>query len=152
RPTLAAAMVRLAEAGPHHRVLDPMCGAGTLLAEQLVSASRFRGANRAVWGGDLEQAAVRSAAANLRKLGAAQLCRWDARRLPLPAAACDRLLCTPPFGKQLGEPEDIGPLYRRVLPEFDRVLKPDGRAVLIVSEQPALREAAREAGWKSERL
>jgi 23S rRNA G2445 N2-methylase RlmL len=152
RPTLAAAMVRLAEVGPHHRVLDPMCGAGTLLAEQCVAASRFRGVNRAVWGGDLEQAAVRAAAANLRKLGGAYLCRWDAASLPLPDAAFDRLLCNPPFGKQLGEPEDIGPLYERLLPQFDRVLKPDGRAVLLVSDQAALRQAVRATGWKSERL
>ena len=33
RPTLAAAMVRLAGVAPGQVVLDPMCGAGTLLAE-----------------------------------------------------------------------------------------------------------------------
>src|SRR5262249_51077789 len=33
RPSIAAAMVRLAEIKPKHRVLDPMCGAGTILAE-----------------------------------------------------------------------------------------------------------------------
>ncbi len=32
RPTVAAAMVRLAGAGPGHVILDPMCGAGTILA------------------------------------------------------------------------------------------------------------------------
>src|SRR5579884_1663777 len=38
RPTVAAAMVRLADAGPGQVVLDPMCGAGTILAEQLEAA------------------------------------------------------------------------------------------------------------------
>src|SRR5262249_43342817 len=38
RPTIAAAMVRLAEVKPGHVVLDPMCGAGTILAEALTSA------------------------------------------------------------------------------------------------------------------
>jgi 23S rRNA G2445 N2-methylase RlmL len=35
RPTLAAAMVRLAGARANQVFLDPMCGAGTILAEQL---------------------------------------------------------------------------------------------------------------------
>src|SRR5206468_2799148 len=38
RPTVAAAMVRLAEARPKQVVLDPMCGAGTILAEQMQTA------------------------------------------------------------------------------------------------------------------
>src|SRR5438094_843688 len=42
RPTVAAAMVRLAEVRPGQAVLDPTCGAGTLLAEQLLAAAKFR--------------------------------------------------------------------------------------------------------------
>ena len=63
--------------------------------------------------------------------------RWDATRLPLPDASADHILCNPPFGKQLSDPAAIGPLYRRMLPEFNRVLKPGGRAVLLVSDLPA---------------
>jgi 23S rRNA G2445 N2-methylase RlmL len=151
RPTLAAAMVRLAGARPHDRVLDPLCGAGTLLAEHLLWAERFRGTDRPVMGGDIEQGAVRAATANLRKLGRALLARWDATRLPLPDAVVERILCNPPFGKQLGEPDDVGPLYQRLLPEFDRVLKAGGRAVLLVADQAALRSAARPVGWRLER-
>ena len=57
-------------------------------------------------------------------------------------------MSNPPFGKQLSRPEEIGPLYRRMVPEYDRVLKPGGRAVLLVSEGALLRDAARTAGWK----
>ena len=35
--------------------------------------------------------------------------------------------------------------------EYARVLRPGGLAVLIVSDAPALREPAREAGWKLRR-
>jgi 23S rRNA G2445 N2-methylase RlmL len=150
RPTLAAALVRLADAGPTQVVLDPMCGAGTILAEQL-EASRARRQRVQVWGGDLDQGAVRAAAANLRRLGSASLARWDAARLPLPAACVDRVVSNPPFGKQLGRPEEVGPLYRRALAEQDRVLRPGGRAVLLVSDYPALRDAARAVGWRPER-
>lgn len=150
RPTLAAAMVQLADARPAQVVLDPMCGAGTILAEQLEAARAGR-RRLQLWGGDLEPGAVRAAAANLRRLGRVLLARWDAARLPLPGACVDRVLSNPPFGKQLSRPEEVGPLYRRALAEQDRVLRPGGRAVLLVSDEAALREAARAVGWKSER-
>jgi 23S rRNA G2445 N2-methylase RlmL len=151
RPTVAAAMVRLAGARPPQVVLDPMCGAGTILAEQLVVGwDRERGQVR-VWGGDLEMAAVRAAAINLRKLGQPQLVCWDARRLPLAPASVDRVVSNPPFGKQLSSPEEIGPLYRQMVQEYDRVLRPGGLAVLLVSEPAVLREAALGVSWQPAR-
>lgn len=149
RPTIAAAMIRLAEIRPRHLVLDPMCGAGTLLAERLAAASEIRGGCAPVWGGDSDFSAVRAASVNLRRLGSALLTRWDARRLPLEANSVDRILCNPPFGKQLGRPETIGPLYSDLLRECDRVLRSGGHAVLIVSAAAALRQAAGDVGWKT---
>jgi 23S rRNA G2445 N2-methylase RlmL len=151
RPTLAAAMVRLAEARPGQVVLDPLCGAGTLLAEQLAVGWQ-RGAGQVqVWGGDIDAAALRAAGTNLQRLGRPLLARWDAARLPLPDQSVDRIVSNPPFGKQLGRPEDVGPLYRRVLAEGNRVLRQGGRAVLLVSDAAALKEAARAVGWKPQR-
>jgi 23S rRNA G2445 N2-methylase RlmL len=150
RPTVAAAMVRLAGARPGQVVVDPMCGAGTILAEQLAAADRFRGGVR-VCGGDIEHAAVRAAAANLRRLGEAQLCRWDARRLPLASASVDHIISNPPFGKQLSSPAEVGPLYAAMVRVYDRVLRPGGQAVLLASDAQALRAPAEEAGWKSKR-
>ena len=148
RPTLAAAMVRLAGAGPNQVVLDPMCGAGTLLAEQL-EADRMRGKNvTRIWGGDQDPAALRAAGTNLRRLGQALLCRWDATRLPLPDHVVDALVSNPPFGKQLGRAEEMGLLYREMLVEYNRVLRPGRLAVLLVSDWPRLQAAARAVGWK----
>jgi 23S rRNA G2445 N2-methylase RlmL len=147
RPTLAAAMVRLAEIKPHQTVLDPMCGAGTILAEVLEHARQLP-SPVAVWGGDVDAAALRAAGSNLRRLGRALLARCDAARLPLPDESVDRLVSNPPFGKQLSRPEDIEPLYGRVLVEYDRVLKPFGRAVLLVANVRILAEATRAIGWK----
>jgi 23S rRNA G2445 N2-methylase RlmL len=150
RPSIAAAMVRLAGAGPGMTVLDPACGAGTILAEQCDLARR-RGGGVDVWGGDIDPAAVRAAADNLRRLGPARLARWDARRLPLPGASVDRVVTNPPFGKQLGEPAEIGPLYRDLAREWDRVLRPGGRAVVLVAEAGLLRQAVRAVGWRPTR-
>src|SRR5262249_35760354 len=102
-------------------------------------------------GGDIERSAVRAARDNLRHFDEMLLARWDATRLPLPPASVDRVVSNPPFGKQLGDPEEIGPLYARAVAEYDRVLRPQGRAVLLVSEPAALKEAARAVGWKEQR-
>src|SRR5439155_3721538 len=132
---------------PRQVVLDPMCGAGTILAEvlELARAGEIRLAG--VWAGDLDASALRAAGPNLRRLGRVLLARWDARYLPLPDQSVDRIICNPPFGKQLGRPEDIGPLYRRFLTECDRILHRRGRAVLLASDQSALKEAAAAVGW-----
>ncbi len=151
RPTVAAAMVRLAGVRPGHVVLDPMCGAGTLLAEHLNAARAVRGDHKPPLGGDLDYSAARAAAVNLRRVGPAHILRWDARRLPLGDASVDRILSNPPFGKQLETPEAIGPLYRAMIPEYDRVLRPGGWAVLLTSEAPVLYAAGRAAGWKAVR-
>jgi 23S rRNA G2445 N2-methylase RlmL len=142
RPVVAAAMVRLAQVQPQQLLLDPMCGVGTILAERLLADRRAR-----VIGGDLEEPAVRAAQDNLRHLGEAWLARWDARQLPLADHSIPCVASNPPFGKQLGEPEDIGMLYAELVYEIDRVLQPGGRAVLLVSDVAALARAARAVSW-----
>lgn len=147
RPSVAAAMVRLAGAAPGQTVLDPMCGAGTILAEQ-AELDRLRGAGPTVKvGGDLDRNATRAAAANTKRVHPLVLARWDAARLPLPAGSVDRVVTNPPFGKQLSSPEEVGPLYRTAVGELDRVLRPEGRAVFLVADAERLREAVRPVGW-----
>ena len=40
-------------------------------------------------------------------------------------------------------------MYDNIVAEWDRVLKPGGRAVLLVSEQDALKESIRPHGWRA---
>jgi 23S rRNA G2445 N2-methylase RlmL len=147
RPTVAAAMVRLAGAAPGMTVLDPFCGAGTILAEQIELSRRRKAGAVRVLGGDLDPNAVFVARENLARLGPAGLARWDARALPLASACVDRVVSNPPFGKQLSTPEEVGPLYAAAAAEWDRVLVPGGRAVLLVAEPDALRAAVTPFGW-----
>ncbi|MCI0642684.1 MAG: RNA methyltransferase [Gemmataceae bacterium] len=174
RPTLAAAMVRLADLKPMQTILDPLCGAGTILAEAAL-ATRGRhlhsvggegshslpspwgrgvggegpgGWNLTLLGGDIEPRHVHFAEANLRKLASVQLSTWDARDLPLEGASVDRIICNPPFGKQLSSPGEIGPLYRALVREWDRALKKRGRVVVLVAEASEIKGAAQSAGWR----
>lgn len=151
RPTMAAAMVRLAGAAPGDWVLDPMCGAGTIMGEQIELSKRRRAGRVEVIGGDIEMNALRAAAANLRKVGPVLLSHWDAGRLPLGTQSIDRIVSNPPFGKQLSSPEEIGPLYRSLAAESDRVLKDGGRAVFLVSEMAELRDALRPYQWQPQK-
>jgi 23S rRNA G2445 N2-methylase RlmL len=156
RPTVAAALVRLADLKPNQTVLDPMCGAGTLLAEAYLATKGRKTSDGGDWamrfvGGDIEPSHVRAAQANLRQFGITDVRAWDARKLPIEDASIDRMLCNPPFGKQLSTPEEIVPLYRESVREMNRALRPGGKAVLIVADARALRSAVERVGWKEQR-
>src|SRR5262249_33087236 len=152
RPTVAAAMVRLADIRPGQRILDPMCGAGTILAETFLGSQSGVGrANLHIRGGDLDQHAWRAARATLARRGEPPLIRWDARRLPLANETVDRVICNLPFGVKLEKPEDIPQLYRRVLPELNRLLRPGGRAVLLAADINAIQGVVRKLPWKTVR-
>jgi tRNA G10 N-methylase Trm11 len=123
-------------------VLDPMCGAGTLLGEaRLMLQSNGRGKLNLL-GGDVDLDALECASLNLRSLGGGTFCRWDSRRLPLGDQTVDRVLCNLPFGITYGAGEDLGWLYTRVFKEMRRVLKPQGMAIVLTSEADTARAAA----------
>ena len=148
RPTAAAAMVRLAGIAPGMTVLDPMCGAGTILAETIELCNQRKTPMVTLVGGDLDPNAVFVTSQNLEHVGRAQLARWDVRRLPLADDSVDRIISNPPFGKQLLTPQDVVPLYAQMAQQFDRVMRAGGRAVLLVAEYDPLREALRAVRWK----
>ena len=152
RPTVAGAMVRLAGIGPGMTVLDPMCGAGTILAEAAEIAGRRRGDPVQVLGGDIDANAVFVASQNLGKMNAIRIARWNASCLPLAESSVDRIISNPPFGKQLSSPEEIVGLYKAAAREWNRVLKPGGRAVLLVMEQDLLNDVLRPYRWNPTRL
>jgi 23S rRNA G2445 N2-methylase RlmL len=134
-----------------------MCGAGTILAEQLAVLRGPLKGKVQVFGGDRNLEALRTARANLRVFDEVPLFQWDATRLPLADGCIDRIISNPPFGKQLASPEEIGPLYRGMVAAYNRVLRPGGTAVLLVSEFAVLRDAIKmgptksKVNWKSVR-
>lgn len=145
-PVVAAYVVRLASLHLAEIVLDPFCGAGTLLVE----AARLMRPGR-VLGGDDDQHALALASRNLdpRTATALQprpsvphaLRQWDARALPLEDASVDRIVSNLPYGKRVGRHRLNQELYHGALAEMRRVLRPDGVLALVTEHKKALRAA-----------
>jgi 23S rRNA G2445 N2-methylase RlmL len=132
RPTVAAAMLSLGGAEPGDVVLDPACGAGTVLIEAAELGAT-------ALGGDVDMAALAAAATNISRAGApVGLARWNARRLPLPAGAVGRVVTNLPWGRQVQVDSQLATFYREASQEIERVLAPGGRAVLLTSEPELL--------------
>ncbi len=129
RPVVAAAMISLTEPAPEDRFLDPMAGSGTLLVERAAA-----GPFRHLYGSDTSRAALAAMRTNTRHLREVDCESWDARTLPLPDASIDAVATNLPFGKQVIPGADLPALYRSVLLEMQRVLRPGGRMVVLVGD------------------
>jgi tRNA (guanine6-N2)-methyltransferase len=149
--TIAAAMVELSRPRPDDRVLNLMCGSGTILVERL---ARGRAALSA--GCDLDPAALAASRANLEAAGLARstaLARMDATALGVGDASFDVLLADLPYGHRMGSHQGNAALYPAVLAEAARVTRPGG-ALLAVTHELKLFQRCLEAEaprWRVER-
>src|SRR5581483_1471891 len=128
--------------GAEDVVVDPMCGAGTILIER---AHLARYAMLAGYDRDAE--ALAAAAANIgpryKPIG---LARADAARIPMRAGAATHLVTNLPWGTKYGSHPENRRLYPRLFEEFARVVRPGGRLVLITAERALMHDAAAR-GW-----
>jgi tRNA (guanine6-N2)-methyltransferase len=127
KPTVAAALLTLARITPGMRLLDPCCGAGTILVEAApVEAFAL--------GGDNDPGALTAAQINSRAAGiVVQLQRWDARVLPVADSSIDRIVCNLPWGREVPVDATLGALYSDICTQMRRVLAPGGRIALLTS-------------------
>ena len=144
---MAWAMLRLAgHPGAGARLLDPFCGSGTILLEAGVV---WPGVVRV--GSDRDPRAVEGAWRNLvhnRLAGGARVVRADARALHRELGERDfaRIVTNPPFGRLLGSRLRFFDFYTRFLDAAARVLRPEGRMVLLAQKRDALRAAVERHG------
>jgi 23S rRNA G2445 N2-methylase RlmL len=129
---VAAALVWLAgaeghRAQPRMSLLDPFCGAGTILAEAGLMGFK-------ALGGDVLGEALDAARENLSRASvSAPVEQWDAQRLPLMDHSIDRVVTNMPWGRQIRTDSALAQLYRVSFSEMLRVLAPDGRMVALTS-------------------
>lgn len=125
RPTVAAAMVKLAGA-PGLPFLDPCCGSGTILGEAAVGGWDVDGI-------DIDPAAVGIARRNVRNC---HVQVGDARDLPFDAQSVGACGSNLPFGGQFTVQGDRDRWLGTVLAEMMRVTREGGRVVLLAPKLP----------------
>lgn len=135
-PVIGAVMVRLAKIEDGQTVLDPFCGAGTLL----VLAGEMAKPGLLI-GGDVQSSWARAARTNVHSRGLdGSLLNVDAQRLPFPNGSIDRIIANMPFGKRVGTHKHNIQMYPAALREISRVMTPRGRAVLLTEDKRLFRE------------
>ncbi|GAA1283811.1 hypothetical protein Psi02_29720 [Planotetraspora silvatica] len=131
-PPLAAGMARMAGIRPGDTILDPCCGAGTLLIEAAMQQPQAR-----LYGVDLDVRALSAAEENAAGLPVA-VGRADAGRLPFPDGGVDRVLSNPPWGGQVAARGLLAASSSRWWAELRRVLAPGGTAVVLLPDADGL--------------
>lgn len=141
KPTVAAALCVLGNVQAGQVVLDPFCGAGTILTEAAACGAT-------IIGGDINPAAVLASQENLQNAGVTgEIHHWDAQDIPLKDKSVDVILSNPPWGGQV-QADNLELLYSRACGEMQRVIKPGGRIVLLT--ETFFTEQDFFAGWTPE--
>jgi putative N6-adenine-specific DNA methylase/tRNA (guanine6-N2)-methyltransferase len=146
RPTVAAAMLRLAGAhrGPG-RLADPLCGAAVIPVE----AARVN-PELEIEASDWDAPTVEVARATLRNHGLEIPVRvLDARAL---GASCgtpfDYIVTDPPYGMRQAKRARLTAFYRELLESFTGALAPAGRIVVIVVKHRVFEAALERTGLR----
>ena len=144
RPTIAAAMVELADVQDGQAVLDPMCGTGTLLLE---CSRRFPGAG--LFGFDRSAKAVATATGRLGRT--ATIRRRELDELDYAPGTFDRIVTNLPWGDQT---PIRGPVYTKGVAKLFDCVADDGVVVLLTSRRDLLEPTLRRlrARWKTTRV
>lgn len=146
RPVNAAAAVQLAKAylQPNASVLDPFCGAGTMLIERNKAVR-----SRVSYGIDIQADAVAKAKINTE--AANQTIHYinrdffDFKHEHL----FDEIITDMPFVIGRTTEEDILQLYRRFFQKAGELMKEDGTMVLYSHNRDFVRQLASANGWKA---
>ncbi|MCC5943712.1 MAG: methyltransferase domain-containing protein [Bernardetiaceae bacterium] len=140
KPTIAFALLQLANIQVGNRVLDPTCGSGTIPIE----AAHIWGNSIEIIGHDLQLENVEGALQNATSEGfegLIQFAQVDARTLDTSLSKpVDRIIANLPFGVQSGKNISLKALYETFLLSAHGVLSADGRIVLMTMRGGVLRD------------
>lgn len=140
---VAAAAWRWLGVGADQRIVNAMCGSGTLAIERAALGPFARLVGIDLDADALEATAENAAAAGLqvdsdlapaaREDGRAVLALRlaDATATDLASASFDVLVADPPWGDAIGEVGELPALYRALLAEAARLVRPGGQALIV---------------------
>lgn len=145
KPSIAYAMVRLAEVKPGMKVLDPMCGGGTIPIETALTVSRVK-----IYGFDASDYFLEGAALNAEAMRVGEKIvfkKVDCRKLSKAIGfKVDRIITDPPYGTRPVARIKPYPLYSRCLLEMKKVLEDGGKIVLITLKPDYVKKISSEIG------
>lgn len=137
---VASVMASLTTPKPSDRIINVMCGTGTLLVERAAL-----GPYAQMVGLDNDPVVLNMARDHLKlsETDRATLVCADSRELPYPAGTFDVLLADLPFGQLVGSHRENVMLYPAVLAEAGRAATRSARFALITHEKRLIGEVMR---------
>ncbi len=136
---LAYGMLKIAEVKDGDVMLDPFCGGGTILIE----AAQIWDGRIMILGSDINSRFLEGAMMNIKAAGVEEhvsLKIADARRLDeFYDAKVDKIVTNPPYGVRLGREKNLKKLYLEFLNSASKIMKPEGRIVIINLKATAFR-------------
>lgn len=133
RSTVCVAMCMAVDLSSKDVILDPMCGAATILVEAIKQFNC-----KAAVGVDCDPLQLKLAQDNLSTSLAfrhVDLICGDSRSIIFKDQWFDVVLCDVPFGRKFGEFKEIQRLLTSIVKTVDIVLKPGGRVGILISEK-----------------
>jgi tRNA (guanine6-N2)-methyltransferase len=160
---VAYALCMLAELHPGDILLDPTCGAGTILTEAAslitegvligvdINPDAIEAARHNCEAAELpvEVAPVESvsAALHVQKVQNERtvlLVEGDARLMPFPPATINAVVTNLPWGKQVAPDDDLAELYKGVVRVIEKALEVGGRVVILTDQIELLQGAVQQ--------
>jgi len=139
KSTIAYGLIRIAEVKEGEKVLDPMCGGGTILLEL---ADLFRDKIK-IFGSDINQKFVEGAMKNAKANNLEKFIDFkvlDATRLEeaFPENSIDKIITDLPYGIRM-KTKNLKNLYQKFLLSSHKVLKDSGRIVALTLRADSFR-------------
>ncbi|CEG36576.1 thump domain-containing protein 3 isoform x1 [Plasmopara halstedii] len=145
RPSTAYLMLQLVAHKFGDVVLDSMCGIGSLP----ICAADFTNDKIFALGGEIDELPSRKAGLNaLTRPRFVDIARWDSTRLPLRSDSIDRIMIDMPFGLRCGTQRQNNKIYPKIFRELFRILRSDGRAVLLVMSKKLFKGAVKDLPFR----
>ena len=143
RPELANILCRLSNPRPQELFLDPFCGSGTIPIQR---ATAFE--EGLVIASDQDKSLVELLRERIKDLGLKKrvvVRHDDALHLTrYQDGSIHAIVTDPPWGHFVKTDAPIADFYRDMLKEFVRVLRADGRLVILTAETAALDDAIKQ--------
>ena len=140
KPTIAYSMLKIGGAERARRLLDPMCGSGTIAIEAALSF-----AVPEIYCFDIKKKYVEGAVANAEVARVRELIAFgvhDATKVHELVDEVDLVVTNPPYGIRMGSPEKVLRMYKKFFKSLRNVLR--GKLVMITPLVRAKEEAAAE--------